>query len=529
MTEGSRSSTVSPWVRVWLPSVGDLIFMLILAMLTCTQLSVRMLNDGGIGWHIRAGQMMVANGGILQKDSFSSIMNVRPWFAWEWLFDIIAGQCERFAGLNGVVWLSALPIAAVFSAAFRWMVNRGTRIVVSLILVLLAAAASMIHFLARPHVFSWVFALIWFCLLDSSERELTGGKEGRSAKTLWVLPAVMLVWVNVHGSFLLGFLLLAIYTASAAYIWITSREPSWDHALFKLRAARRVRLLVKVGVASAFVSLCNPYGWRLHEHIYRYLTDRFLMNRISEFQSPNFHGLAARCFAGLLLIALLALMMKVRALRLSEGLIVLLAVYSGLFAVRNLPVSSLLLVCVCGPLFAQGLSKTLLRHNGFGLRKFFERMENVELQLSLHVWPVALSFALLVVALYGGRIGPRVLMNAHFSEERFPTDAVTRVEAGRIWGPILAPDFWGGYLIYRLYPRTRVVMDDRHDLYGDKIFRGYIDLVEARPGWEKFLVDHDVCCILADKGSTFANIVALSPHWKEIYRDEVAVAFEKNQ
>jgi hypothetical protein len=66
----------------------------------------------------------------------------------------------------------------------------------------------MIHFLARPHVVSWLFTLVWFWALDSSERDCLRGR-GRS-RWLWALPFLMLVWVNVHGGFLVGFVLLAI-------------------------------------------------------------------------------------------------------------------------------------------------------------------------------------------------------------------------------------------------------------------------------------------------------------------------------
>ena len=129
MTEVSRSSSVeqprSAWMRVLLPSVGDLIFLAMLATLLCTPLSTKLLGDGGIGWHIRTGQMIAATHQIPRVDSFSSTMSGRPWFAWEWLYDLVVGQLELVAELNGVVWLTALTIAGVFSWTFRLLVQRG--------------------------------------------------------------------------------------------------------------------------------------------------------------------------------------------------------------------------------------------------------------------------------------------------------------------------------------------------------------------------------------------------------------------
>ncbi len=97
-------------------------------------------------------------------------MNGQPWFAWEWLYDLLVGWLETAAGLNGVVLFTALVIALVFAWTFRLLLRRGTNILVAVVLVLLAASAAMIHFLARPHVVSWLFTVAWFWILESSER-----------------------------------------------------------------------------------------------------------------------------------------------------------------------------------------------------------------------------------------------------------------------------------------------------------------------------------------------------------------------
>ena len=85
MAEGSRSfpddTYPRGWIRLLIPSVGDLIFIVLLALLTLTPLSVRLLGDAGIGWHIRAGQEILATHAIPQVDSFSSSMRGKPWFA----------------------------------------------------------------------------------------------------------------------------------------------------------------------------------------------------------------------------------------------------------------------------------------------------------------------------------------------------------------------------------------------------------------------------------------------------------------
>src|ERR1700692_4229696 len=133
MADGSRSSTkaeTGAWVRWVMPSAGDLIFVLLLVTLAFTPLSMRLLGDAGIGWHIRTGQQILATHAIPRVDSFSSSMAGKPWFAWEWLYDIAVGMLEAMLGLNGVAWFTSVVIAAVFAWMFRLLIARGTDLVV---------------------------------------------------------------------------------------------------------------------------------------------------------------------------------------------------------------------------------------------------------------------------------------------------------------------------------------------------------------------------------------------------------------
>src|ERR1700691_257486 len=126
------------WARWVVPSVGDLIFVALLGLLAFTALSVRLLGDAGIGWHIRTGQLIVATGAIPRVDPFSATalttMSGQPWFAWEWLYDLLVGWLESAAGLNGVVLFTALTIAMVFSWTFRLLLRRGTNVLVAVVL-----------------------------------------------------------------------------------------------------------------------------------------------------------------------------------------------------------------------------------------------------------------------------------------------------------------------------------------------------------------------------------------------------------
>jgi len=544
MAIGSRTSAADlrpAWVRWVVPSVGDLIFAALLGVLAFTTLSVRLLGDAGIGWHIRTGQQILATHAIPHTDPFSatalSATTGRAWFAWEWLYDVLVGWLDRAAGLNGVVLFTALVIAAIFAWTFRLLLRRRTNIFVALLLVLLAASAAMIHFLARPHVVSWLFTVAWFWILDSSEKSsgasdfdssTTSDSNRRRILMLWLLPPLMLVWVNVHGGFLVGFALLAIYWCSAAWQWLRPTGDRFDDALRQIRAGRLVRVLTLTGILSGLATLVNPYGFQLHAHIYHYLTNRFLMDHINEFQSPNFHYVAQKCFAGLLLLTLVALATKRREIGASQGLIVLFAVYSGLYASRNIPVSSLLLILIIGPWLSQAMERFGDRHpggRGFATPQFLERMEAIEFGLRGHLWPIAMVLVTCWIAAHGGKLGAKPLMDAHFDAKRFPVAAVDYLTKEDVQGPLVSPDDWGGYLIYRLYPRVRMVIDDRHDFYGEEFLKSYLKMVQAQPGWQGFLQQSGAHCVVVPKNSALANLLEETRGWKAIYSDEVSTAF----
>ena len=194
------SAFAKSWLRFVFPSLADVIFVALLLCFALGPLSQKLLSDGDIGWHIRNGQEILRSHSLPSTDSFSSTMNGKPWFAWEWLYDALIGGIYNVSGLNGVVAVSALLIAVTFLTAFRTMLRDGANHLVALLLLLLAVSASMIHALARPHLVSWLFVVVWFAVLDREE-----GNHGSTLNRLFWLPVLMLLWVNLHGGFLLGF------------------------------------------------------------------------------------------------------------------------------------------------------------------------------------------------------------------------------------------------------------------------------------------------------------------------------------
>jgi hypothetical protein len=133
-----------------------------------------------------------------------------------------------------------------------------------------------------------------------------------------------------------------------------------------------------------------------------------------------------------------------------------------------------------------------------------------------------------LIAVNGGRVEASVLMDAHFDSRRMPVRAVDYLQKSGLKGPVLSPDYWGGYLIYRLYPETRVVVDDRHDFYGDEFFESYLKMMHVERGWEEFLNLHETSFVLLPKDAALGSMLE-TKGWKVIYSDDVAIGFVRER
>ena len=506
-----------------MPSVTDIFFLLLLFGLAYGALQQRLLGDAGTGWHIRNGQHMLATHVIARTDSFSYTMPGEPWFAWEWLYDLGAGIVYNHMGLNGVVFFSALLIAAIFAGLFRLAVARTRYPVIAALLVVLAVFASSIHFLARPHLFTWGLALIFWEILESATTT-------RRLRRLFWLPVLMLLWVNIHGGFLVGLALIGLYFLGEIWQLLASQTDEESAP-----AGAAARALASVGVLALVATFLNPYGYRLWLHIYAYLGNRFYMNNIQEFLSPNFHGAAEKFFAALLLLSLLALAVNRARLRPTHLLVILFSVYFGLYAERNIPIASILLVLTTTPLLAGAVERgseaaefaPRARNLFLRWKKFAIRMAGMELGFRGHLLPLAAVVLTAVVCLNGGRLGARAVMRAHFDGKRFPVGAAAYLEGHAIRSHVFNPDYWGGYLIYRLGPDYKVFMDDRHDFYGEPFVRDYIKVKDIQPGWQEVLRKQRVNWVLVPPDWALSNALKELPAWRVLYDDHQAILFAR--
>ncbi len=115
--------------------------------------------DSDTGWHIRSGEWILANGALPRTDLYSFSKAGQPWFLWEWGSDVLMGLVHRMDGLRGVTALIALTISACTWLCCRLHFDAGGDFLLAAILAPPMITTASLHWLARPHVFSWLFLI----------------------------------------------------------------------------------------------------------------------------------------------------------------------------------------------------------------------------------------------------------------------------------------------------------------------------------------------------------------------------------
>ena len=506
------------WLGWTLPSFADLFFLVLLSMLALSPLNANLLRDPDTGWHIRSGELIWATRTVPRTDPFSYTRNGQPWYAWEWLYDLVIAAIHHVSGLNGVVFITAAVIGCTFALLFRFALRRSGNLVVAGLLTLLAIAAAQIHMLARPHVLSWLFTVLWVEYLHRF-------KEGQRFALLW-LPPMMLLWVNIHGGFVVGLGLIGIF--ALGNIWSTLSSPGEGDRQKTLQ-------LAAVLLVCGLTTLVTPYGYGLHVHVYRYLSNHFLMDNIDEFLSPNFHLPVYKYFELFLLLAIAGAIFARERITLTDLLLILFSVYAGLYAVRNIPIAAIIMSLVLAPVLTAAISPaSSLRFCPGWVRSLLEisqsisvNMTSLERQFHGHVLAAVTMIAFVLLVLHGGRVFSFQMMAVKFDEKFLPAGAAGFIAQRGIRDHLFSTDNWSSYLIYKLYPGTKVFFDDRHDFYGEAFAREYAKAFRGTPQWREPLDKYQVQWVLMPTDSPLSSLLREDHDWRADYDDGLAMIFSR--
>jgi len=505
----------NPVVRV-LPSLTDVAFVLPAAFLFLVMQGARtMLGDGDTGWHVRTGEWILQNGRIPRADIFSYTMPGQPWFAWEWLWDLCFGWLHQRWGMAAVVAASLLVLCLTFALLFRLVRRKCGNDFLAIAVTALTAAGCSIHYLARPHLFSFLFIVVFYGILDRA-------LEGR-ARGLWLLPVLMVLWTNLHGGFLAGLILTGAYAGGELATWLLDGDAERRPA-----ALRRAGLYLATAAGCFAATFVNPYGYHLHQHIVEYLRDPQLWQTIQEFQPLTFQGPVGFFAEPMFVLALTAALWNVYRRRFVYSILVFGWGHGALMAARNLPI----FVLVAAPAVAEMLEHLLyalqqapvrgwVRQASARFTAIGEEFSLVDRIPRFHL-ASAVAAAMLVAAFYVPSSSFK--LRAQYDPSRYPAKALSVLRAPES-RRIFTHDEWGDYLIYNLYPLKKVFVDGRSDFYGASFGKKYQDVMGVKFDWEKDLSQYSVDTILLPVDESLAGALKQSPKWRVVYDDGMAIIF----
>jgi hypothetical protein len=450
-----------------------------------------LLNDPDVFWHIKVGEWILHNGAIPRVDYFSHTMLGAPWHAHEWLAQLILALAYGNGGWAAVVICASAAVAAALALLTRYLLRFWEPIYV-LGAVALSFSLMAAHIVARPHVFMMPLLVVWgIGLMNAHDEE--------RLPTLGLLP-VMLLWANLHGSFVFGLLLVAAFAAAAVM-------PAKGH---------RLKLALRWGAflaACAGVAMLTPAGPTGLLYAFEVGDMRFALSVIREWQSPNFQR-PQPLELSLMVLAAAVLSRGLKLSWLRIGLLLAL-LHLALKHLRHADLLALLApVLLARPVAEQWLNVSVHKPAASALDAWGRR-----LALPASAAAVVLAIVVLVGVSWNASRSDFLRPPAHFA----PEAALNALQANGIPGAGLNGYDFGGYLIFSGIP---TFIDGRADLFGDRFLRRYVNALTlngADGGLRELIREHDIQWTLLPSGLPAVNLLDQLPGWQRLHSDPVAV------
>ena len=469
----------------FLPAPGDAVFGFVL-VLTLIGGRHGLLNDPGTPWHLQLGRDIIASFKVPRCDTFTFTRSGSPWVDQSWAFDVLLALLVDRWGWSAAIALAALGLAWLYRTMTRDLIRDGIAPVIAAVVSVFAVCIAAIHFLLRPHLFT--FAFVYLAMRACRAQHERGG---------WAVgkvPIYTLFLANLHG----GFVALPLIVATAGL----------GHALSGAWDAARKWNTVRFGLAFLACSLAavvNPYGIGLYRHVAGLLWSSGVTSLIIEYQPPHFGTPEAQVLEWVLL-ALIALP-AVSASRLDRYQLchVLVWLHLALTSIRNAPLFAL----VAAPALA-----TLIDGLPLTLRLAWKRAERPPL------FPVLATYGVLVLVMGGVTLGG-------FDRKKWPLGALGALNREPTVARLFHEQDWGGLIAAECRPHRRSYLDDRFELFGKEAILEYVDVLSGGPVWDTVRArDHiEMVWLRPERG--LAKRLLNDTGWQVVYRDQVSVLFKQ--
>jgi len=450
-------------------------------------------------WQLHAGRYMLENAAVIRNDLFSLAHSVERWEHC-WLHDILLYLVYLAGGYAGISLLKGVLVAVTAAVTVRVARLRGASWLAVFILMPAALYQTAGGWLERPQLWSFLCFALTLLAFELGALE-------RSAR-LWMLPVLMLFWVNLHAG---AILMLPLLLAGAAGQVFQRRK-----IMMKAGAGRCLMMVLLLVLGAAFLT---PYGPKALETVLPMVRvdqwqdlgiERYLSNM--DWRSTSFERMPEYYYAvaGALVLA-----------------------FAGW---RRLDLRSALLLV---GLALMGAS--LMRHTSFfylGSAALLPPcLTEVGRRLSVKIrvfpslrWVAWVGAAALLLFLYRPLYKTYGFFDIGLRHWHYPVEAAEFVRKAALPGNLYNTYDWGGYLMWALYPEYLVFWDGRSS--SEAIFREGLSIMKAEPGWERRLSRNGVNLVvtkacLVDTGQRYPIVDALrfSSDWALVFADESSLVF----
>jgi len=357
-------------------------------------------------------------------------------------------------------------------------------------------------------MFSMLFAALFLWILDKYILN-------KKTRLIWWLIPATILWVNMHAGFPVGLVLMLLTVVGLALD---------GYILQKLSPAKiweSTRRLFFVWILCVGAVAINPNGPRLFSYPLETLRSRSMMQYIQEWRPPDFQDPMFLGLIVLILVTFCALAVSGKRALPSELLMLSATVAGTLRSGRNVPFFAL----VATPILARHLWTRLAPHvtaTGSVLR---DRRDN-----GIEQGNVVISVLLLVVmpiVAAGVRLRNSVRIQPLVEARDFPRAAVDFISERNLTQPIFNEYHWGGYLIWKLYPRYRVFMDGRADVYGDELIEEFFRMHDGARDWRNLLDHYGIQSVVVSPNTAIASLLREDKGWNNIFEDQQTVIFTR--
>jgi hypothetical protein len=436
-------------------------------------IGIAKLSDNSFFWHLKTGEYILDHG-IPRHDVFSYTAPGTKWIAQSWLAEVAYALVDRAFGGDGIRLFVGLVGAGIGILTYRLALRLVRDRVVACGLTAAALAGIYTVWSERPLLIGVLFLLVLLWVV-----EVPDSLVGRHP--LVVIPVLMWLWANTHGTFELGFAYLGLHLLGR---WVEGHRP-W--------AGRERSLLVGSAIGFLLIFL-NPYGPDLLLFPLDLLSRGEILSHVIEWQSPDFRQSWGIALALWIVVYVWALARGRHRVTRRDLIVTIPMLLLALWAVRNVAIAPL----VCLPVVA----------------RCFAREEEKPSTTSRPL--VAAAITVLVLAALV--MGYQVTTEKAYDLSTYPVAAMRYVERHDLLGSrLLTTDATAGWVILDHFPEQKVFMDDRYDMYPTSLIYDYFKLTRGSTGWDRVLDRHDVETVVWPTNSPLASLLDQSSDWDRVF------------